>query len=300
MLKIPASQPLRDFAADVRSADQLRLLNKQDAKAATREVARQFEALLVQQMLKSMREASTHFDESSNSSIDLFRGMYDQQLAQSWTRSGGTGLADAILRQIEVQTNPALLDQPRTGRAQLAVTAPVRQAAAAAANSAAPVAAATAKDAAAQFLDRIGNAAGPAAERLGVAPSLLVAHAALETGWGRKPIRDAAGNDSHNLFGIKAGGDWQGRTAEVTTTEFIHGVPQKRVERFRAYDSYAEAFADYAALIERRYQGALAQDAGGYGAALQAGGYATDPRYADKFTRVAVQVARLQDSSRIG
>ncbi|TJZ73823.1 flagellar assembly peptidoglycan hydrolase FlgJ [Chitiniphilus eburneus] len=310
MLTPKASQPIRDFAADVRSADGMRLLNKQDPKAASREVARQFEALLVQQMMKSMREATPQYDEFNNSATDMFRGMYDQQLSQTWTRAGGTGLADSIVRQIEIQTNPALLNQAYGKKAdpfvmpfQTQVQAQV-QASLAAAKSAAEARAGSAKNAggASGFLDRIGAAADTAAGVLGVSPALLVAHAALETGWGKKPITDAAGQDSHNLFGIKATPDWKGRTVDITTTEYVGGVPQKRVETFRAYDSYTEAFADYAGLIQRRYKSAMSQgdNASAYGAALQAGGYATDPNYANKLARVANVVARFQDTSRIG
>lgn len=131
------------------------------------------------------------------------------------------------------------------------------------------------------------------AEALGLSPHLLLAQAALETGWGRKAIKDAAGQESYNLFGIKAGRHWTGKTVAVTTTEYIHGVPQKKVESFRAYDSFAESFADYARLIKQRYGEAMAQGATaeGFGRALQANGYATDPKYAQKIARVAQSVA---------
>lgn len=297
MLTTNASQTFRDFAADVRSADGLRTLAKQDAKAASREVARQFESLLVQQMIKSMREATPSYDEFASSSTDLFRGMYDQQLAQTMARAGTTGLADSILRQIEVQSNPALLRQS-TGKGVKLFEQPFAAAQAyqaLAAKSAETAKAAAGKDGISGFISRLGGAADAAAEQLGVSSQLLLAHAALETGWGKKPIRDTAGNDSHNLFGIKATPDWQGRTVDVTTTEYVNGMPQKRVETFRAYDSYEAAFNDYASLIQRRYKGALDQggNAAGFGAALQAGGYATDPAYARKFAGVAAVINRF-------
>ncbi|WP_255989830.1 flagellar assembly peptidoglycan hydrolase FlgJ [Chitinolyticbacter albus] len=302
MLSTPNSQNLRDFAADVRSADGMRMLAKQDAKAASREVARQFESLLVQQMIKSMREATPSYDEFTSSSTDLFRGMYDQQLAQTMSRAGATGLADSILRQIEVQANPALLRQS-TGQGlklfEQPFAASAGQAALAAAKSAVTAKAAAVSGGVSDFLNRISGAADAAADKLGVAPHLLTAHAALETGWGRQPIRDAAGNDSHNLFGIKASKDWPGKTVDITTTEYVNGVPQKRVETFRAYDSYEAAFNDYAGLIKRQYKAALAQgdNAVGYGAALQAGGYATDPAYARKFAGVAALIQRQLNGS---
>lgn len=143
------------------------------------------------------------------------------------------------------------------------------------------------------FLGKLAGVARSTAEALGLSPHLLLAQAALETGWGRKAIKDAAGQESYNLFGIKAGKHWTGKTVAVTTTEYIHGVPQKKVESFRAYGSFADSFSDYARLIKHRYGEAMAQGATaeGFGRALQAKGYATDPNYAQKIARVAQSVA---------
>jgi len=147
--------------------------------------------------------------------------------------------------------------------------------------------------AASAFLNKLAGVAKETAEALGLSPHLLLAQAALETGWGRKAIKGGAGQESYNLFGIKAGGQWTGKTVEVTTTEYSHGVAQKKVESFRAYGSYAESFADYARLIRHRYGAAMASGATaqGFGRALQAKGYATDPDYAQKIARVAQSVA---------
>ena len=143
------------------------------------------------------------------------------------------------------------------------------------------------------FLGKLAGVAKATADALGLSPHLLLAQAALETGWGRKAIKDGAGQESFNLFGIKAGKHWTGKTVEVMTTEYIHGQAQKRVETFRAYGSYAESFSDYARLIKGRYGEAIANGttAEGFGQALQAKGYATDPNYAQKITRVAQSVA---------
>lgn len=145
------------------------------------------------------------------------------------------------------------------------------------------------------FLDSLWETAKDTADSLGVSPDLLLAHAALESGWGKRSILDANGGESHNLFGIKAGRSWKGRTTEVRTTEYVDGVPQAKVETFRAYDSYGEAFADYAHLLKTRFADALEQTTGeGFGKALQQGGYATDPRYASKIAAVVRSVnARL-------
>jgi hypothetical protein len=143
------------------------------------------------------------------------------------------------------------------------------------------------------FLEELAGVAQATAASLGLSPHLLLAQAALETGWGRRVIKDAAGHESHNLFGIKAGKHWPGKTVEVKTTEYVHGVPQQKVESFRAYGSYAESFSDYARLIKSRYCEVIANGtiARGFGEALQAKGYATDPNYAQKIARVAQSVA---------
>lgn len=149
------------------------------------------------------------------------------------------------------------------------------------------------------FLGKLAGVAKATAEGLGLSPHLLLAQAALETGWGRKAIKDGAGQESFNLFGIKAGKQWKGKTVEVMTTEYIHGQAHQKVETFRAYASYAESFSDYAKLIKGRYGDAIAQGATaeGFGQALQAKGYATDPNYAQKIARVAQSVAYRLASS---
>lgn len=143
----------------------------------------------------------------------------------------------------------------------------------------------------ADFVERLLPHAREAASRLGVAPELVVAHAALESGWGRRPLSHADGRDSHNLFGIKAGTGWKGEVVEVLTTEHEAGVDVKRRERFRAYPDPAAAFADYAQLLagNPRYREALGVggDATAFARALADGGYATDPQYALKLARVA-------------
>lgn len=146
------------------------------------------------------------------------------------------------------------------------------------------------------FLDAIAPAAREAGRRLGVAPQLVAAQAALESGWGQRPLRSADGGDSHNLFGIKAGSAWRGAVAEARTTEFEDGVAVQRNERFRSYPDQASAFRDFTRLLldNPRYRGALdsGDDARAYAQGLMAGGYATDPAYADKLVRLAAQLRR--------
>jgi len=141
------------------------------------------------------------------------------------------------------------------------------------------------------FLESIAPWARQAAERLGVAPELVQAHAALESGWGQRPLRTADGASSHNLFGIKAGAAWQGATGESTTTEYVNGAALKTRERFRAYPDAASAFQDYARVLtdSPRYRAALntGSDAQAFAEGLARGGYATDPGYAAKLARIA-------------
>jgi flagellar protein FlgJ len=118
----------------------------------------------------------------------------------------------------------------------------------------------------------------------------MLGQAALESGWGKREIKQADGSASHNLFGVKAGKSWTGKTVNVATTEYVNGVPQKRVEKFRAYDSYAAAFEDYAKLLSNnpRYKNVVANasDAHNFARGLQRAGYATDPNYAQKLSSI--------------
>lgn len=272
-------------AIDPKGLEALRRLNSQDSQAGAKAVAQQFEALLMQQMLSAMRQANKGFSEEGDSAGGLFRSMQDQQWAQLPAFKNGLGLTDAITRQINQQRGSLL--QTGTGKSAevSSVNVPVQVLAAKPATEAASNADG--------FVGKLAKVAESAASALGVSPGLLVAHAALETGWGQRTIKTADGKDSYNLFGIKAGRNWTGKTAEITTTEYVDGKAQKRVESFRAYDSYADAFADYAGLLQRRYAAATGQgnDAAGFGQALQDGGYATDPGYASKITKVAQRVS---------
>ena len=148
------------------------------------------------------------------------------------------------------------------------------------------------------FLDSIAPWAQQAAQQLGVAPELVSAHAALESGWGQRPLRNGSGATSHNLFGIKAGANWDGAVSESSTTEYVGGAAIKTRERFRAYPDAGSAFRDYARMLtdNPRYRGALGvgNDAQAFAQGLARGGYATDPAYAAKLARLAT---RLQGAS---
>jgi flagellar protein FlgJ len=145
------------------------------------------------------------------------------------------------------------------------------------------------------FVQQLWPCAEAAGRELGVDPTHLLAQAALETGWGKSLPCDASGSPSFNFFGIKAGADWTGDTVAQRTLEFQGGVPVPQVAQFRAYDSAQASFRDYVALLRDnpRYAAALntGNDAKAFATALQRGGYATDPAYAQKIASIAQNLA---------
>jgi peptidoglycan hydrolase FlgJ len=149
-----------------------------------------------------------------------------------------------------------------------------------------------------EFLSSIAPWAQETGNRLGVAPELVAAHAALESGWGNRPLKQADGGDTNNLFGLKAGGNWRGDVAQTVTTEYEDGSAVPKVERFRSYPDRATAFRDYTQMLltNPRYRTALnvGGDAHAFARGLAQGGYATDPAYAEKLARVATRIQSRQ------
>ncbi len=297
------------FVLDLKSAADLRLKLKQDPQGGIKAVAQQFEGLLMQMLLKSMRDATPQDGVLDSDQTRFFTSLADQQLAQSLAARGALGFAKVIEKQLgrNLATPPAgdeasppqarldalqrLLSERQAASsaassAGLAETGKPREAAAAAS---ATGAAAPASASAADFVNRIWPHVVQAAKAIGVPPQFIAAHSALESGWGKSEIRTADGAPSYNVFGVKAGSSWQGRTTEVATTEYVDGVAQPTREKFRVYASYAEAFRDYASLLtgKARFAGVLGQQAAPeFARSLQQSGYATDPMYADKLTRI--------------
>lgn len=275
------------LALDTQSLEQLRAQAKNSPDKALKAAAQQFEAVFLNMMLKSMREATPQDGMFDSEQTRMFTGMLDQQLAQNMS-SRGVGLADIMVKQLGRNMG----GQPSAAGAEKPASPPnISSAPAAAADkpvSAVPSAynGSTQQD----FVDRMLPHAMQASRTTGVPPQLMLGQAALESGWGRREIRMADGGNSYNLFGIKANAGWNGKVAEVMTTEYRNGIAHKQVERFRAYSSYAEAFQDYANMIGRnpRYAEVLQQggDPAGMAQAIQRAGYATDPKYADKLARV--------------
>ena len=256
-----------------------------DPKAAIKAAAKQFEAMFMQQLMKSMRESSLASGMLDNAGTQMGTEMLDAQFADKMTGLPG-GLGDVIARQLERQM---------TGSAPSAALPP-----SGAAN--APVASdAKIQPSQEEFLHLHQSSARAAEAQSGIPAAFMVAQAAHESGWGKREIRNADGSSAHNLFGIKAGAGWKGQVAQVTTTEVIDGQPRKVVANFRAYASYDESFRDYAQMMKDspRYAQVVAagNNAQGFAQGLQRAGYATDPAYADKLTRVINTTLRMQRAS---
>jgi flagellar protein FlgJ len=291
MAVIPNRIPLQPgLNADGRSIAQLKNQAGADPKSAVREAARQFEGLFMQELMKSMRQSTMPSGFLDNEGSKLGSELLDSQLSNQMSGLPG-GLADVIARQLERQMGVPVNPQPPAGAA--AVTA-LRAGAADSAQ------ASKAMGAAQGFVARHQDAARAVEAQTGIPAGFLIAQAAHETGWGRRDIRNADGTPSNNLFGIKAGSNWKGPVAEITTTEYINGRPQKVTAKFRSYASAEASFADYASMMKNnpRYERVLANadSAKGFAQGLQRAGYATDPAYADKLTRVINTTLRLQRS----
>ena len=286
----------------------LRRQARQNSPEAIREAAKQFEAVFVQMMLKSMRAASPSDGGGlmDSDQTRLYREMYDQQIALSMAQQGKLGLADTIVRQLGggESLNPPV--RPVSPEIVGDPQATLRQVERIRSNVAMPVQASSVKVAPGQnetnpypvsdapfkpgspvaFVRRMWPHAQEAARRLGVAPEVLIAQAAHETAWGRSVPRFADGRTSHNLFGIKASRGWDGERVVNSTFEFVNGVAVRQMDGFRAYPSYADSFNDYVRFLQvnPRYKAALGsvQDGSAYLRELQRAGYATDPGYARK------------------
>ncbi|OGS90167.1 MAG: flagellar rod assembly protein/muramidase FlgJ [Gallionellales bacterium GWA2_59_43] len=271
------------LALDSRGLEQLRAQAKQSPDQALKAAAQQFESVFLNMMLKSMREATPQDGMFDNEQTKMFTGMLDQQLAQNMA-SRGVGLADIMVQQLSRN----MAGQPEAGKPAVLPASSGAQAPAPQGMSALP--SAYSENAQQNFVDRMSPFAMQASRGSGVPAQLILGQAALESGWGKREIRMPDGSNSFNLFGIKATAGWNGKVAEVMTTEYRNGIAYKQVERFRAYSSYAEAFQDHANLIGNnpRYAEVLQQtdSPAGMAMAIQRAGYATDPHYADKLAKV--------------
>ncbi len=283
------------------SLTELKAAARADKKAATAEVAKQFESIFLNMMLKGMREAKLAEGMFDGQAMEKYQDMHDKQLSVGLSQSGGIGLAAVIERQLngiapiqgsEKDTiadyfknpvnaapqqslfNSALASQLQVNKAEKNIQQDFDG---------------TVKT----FVEKLKPHAQKAAAVIGVQPEALLAQAALETGWGKLQTKMADGSPSFNLFNIKADSRWEGNRANVSTLEFRDGIAKKERANFRAYDSYEQAFDDYARFVSesRRYKQAVenAADSEKYFEGLQKAGYATDPAYANKVLTILKQ-----------
>ena len=249
---------------------------------AIREAARQFESLFMRELIKSMREATMKSGLLDSPGGDLSADMLDQQMSVQMSGLQG-GLSDMIARQLAQRISGESVPVPSTAP----VLAPIES-----------TGARRPSDSQSEFVQRHAQAAARVEQSSGIPAAFMLGQAGHETGWGRSEIRMADGSPSHNLFGIKATGGWSGKVAEITTTEYVNGVAQKVVAKFRAYDSYEDSLRDYARLITEspRYAQVSQQtdSVQAWTTGLQRAGYATDPDYASKLSRAINTTLQLQ------
>jgi flagellar protein FlgJ len=320
------------FALDVQGFDAMRAQAAADPQQALKSTAKQFDAVFIQMMLKSMREATPQEGILDSNDSKQYQAMLDQQLSQQMS-SKGVGVANALITQLSrnagFQTGAASGAGGAAGTSMIpggqaiggiagggagnaGDAAMLNALARAYSNAQANGALASGKGYSAQsaltpplrgngasakvdaFVDKMAAPAQAASAATGIPARFIVGQAALESGWGKGEIKNANGTSSHNVFGIKATSDWTGKTVSAVTTEYINGKPRKVVQKFRAYDSYADAMTDYAKMLRDnpRYASVLSgsHDAASFAHGMQKAGYATDPHYAKKLISIMQQM----------
>lgn len=328
----PSSPKNTALYSDLNSLQALKTQARSNKPEALREVARQFEQIFLNQMLKSMRDANEAFSDPDNvftgGDVRFYQDMMDQQMTMEMVQGRGIGLTEVLVKQLSNQLNIAVGGKNNDSDNSTEITAESwilrsygnRANLAAAAvlgdydfspskndielqNSIQELERLKSElysktdddipeqfDSPQHFVDSLLPMAEAAAAALGVNPKVLLAQAALETGWGKHMVRDSQGGNSYNLFNIKAGGSWGGDAKASSTLEFKNGVMSREVAQFRSYDSYTDSFKDYVQFLQGspRYQEALdaASDPDKYVQLLQKAGYATDPKYADKISSI--------------
>lgn len=328
------------FALDVQGFDGLRAQAAASPQEGLKTVAKQFDAVFLNMMLKSMREATPQEGLLDSHDGATYTAMLDQQLAQQLS-SKGLGVADALTKQLSrnagigqgsalhagsagsaaalnalgsidsagasiggmgeagmgAEGNAAMMKALARAYAKASADGALSKGAAgysAASALTPPLRGNGSSSKVDAFVEKMAAPAQAASEATGIPARFIVGQAALESGWGKGEIRHANGAPSHNVFGIKAGKDWTGKTVSTVTTEYVNGAPHKVVEKFRAYDSYQDAMTDYAHLLRGnpRYASVVnsSRDAASFAHGMQQAGYATDPHYAKKLISIMRQM----------
>ena len=251
-------------------------------------VAQQVDALFLQMMLKSMRDANAAAGGEDSNELGMYQDMFDKQIALTMSQHQDLGLGSLLTRQIAARAaaggtaaaTPGDHTAPRAA-GPAPVVAPPR---------ATPAPPTSMMQSVGEFVDQVMPSIRTAAQALGLNPLALLAQAALETGWGKRMARTADGSPSLNLFGIKADDGWAGTRAASNTVEYAGGVATQRQAAFRAYGSIEESVNDFANLLKNspryRHAAAAGADAQAYVDGIGRSGYATDPEYAVKLTEI--------------
>ena len=262
---------------------------RENSPEAIREAARQFEGLFMQMMLKNMRAANLGEGMFDNDQSKLYLEMFDKQVALDMAKGQGIGLADMLVKQLGGETAKQEVPDFSDINAQQEIK---RGLISYGVNEPAHVKAEFNAENPQSFIHQLWPHAKSAAQELGIDPRVLVAQAALETGWGQSMIKNEKGGNSFNFFGIKAGAVWSGDKTLSVTHEYFAGDKSVIEDEFRAYPSIEHSFNDYVAFLKgnARYEkvidAAQRNDIDGYVNGLQAAGYATDPAYAEKIKAI--------------
>lgn len=312
------------LASDALAANDLRTQLQKDPKAGIHKAAQEFESMFLQIVLKNMRATVSQDGLMDSEETRFYTSMLDQQMAQDLSKTGKLGFARMLENQFNrALAGGSSQNQPATSEGGLspaskallesiqkmrdsAVSAPVPTSPLS--SSVPPLSSAEtggvqsvlanvsgrgvntmAGASPTDFVNQIWPHAVEASKVTGIPPQFMVAQAALETGWGKRELVHPDGSPSFNLFGVKAGKSWSGPVAHVETTEFVNGQEMRTTASFRAYASYAESFQDYANLLRTnpRYGAVIgSQDGTEFANRLQQAGYATDPQYAQKLSRI--------------
>jgi flagellar protein FlgJ len=286
-------QTSQSVAIDAKSLGNLKASAKKNSPEALNQAAKQFEALFLNMVLKSMRDATPTDVDQTSTDRKLFTSMFDQQMSQVMAERG-VGLADMMIKQLQNaanfnQADPKLKEIKEKGAPEpMPLNVPKTFELNKTSQSGFNLSSVTSK--VKEFIEPLMSQAKEASQKTGLPPQFILGQAALESGWGKRQILNADGSTSHNIFGIKANSNWKGKTTEILTTEYINGKPEKVMATFRSYDSYAEAFSDYANLVSTspRYKNLIenGQTLLGFVQGLKKAGYATDTAYAEKLSNI--------------
>ncbi|CAB3780401.1 Peptidoglycan hydrolase FlgJ [Paraburkholderia caffeinitolerans] len=311
------------FALDVQGFNSMRAAANASPQQGVKMAAKQFDAVFTQMMLKSMRDATPDDGPLDSKDGAQFVSMMDQQLAQQMSNKG-IGVANAMIKQLMRsmggdagaggaggisgamsgaggsgngnEGNLAMLNALGRAYGNAAANGALGRSQGWDANSAlTPPVRGNGDEKVDAFVNKLAGGAQQASAATGIPARFIVGQAALESGWGKREIMKADGSTSYNVFGIKATKDWTGKTVSTMTTEYVNGEPHRVVEKFRAYDSYDDAMADYASMLKNnpRYASVInnSRSAESFAHGMQRAGYATDPHYAKKLMSIMQQMA---------